>query len=239
MPVFFSNNEAVTGLRAVPATDFRVAALANRLVRLNNRALRKIRSGTTPFMLQAIHDIFNNREARKLFLRLRYVLALALLVWLALNADAALFLPAFLVSLFGQAIQLWSFAALVKNEQLTARGPYVLVRNPMYLGRFFLILGLMLLLDNLYLTAAYVVLYYFYMVNRVQREERLLEELLGQPYRDYCARVNRFLPSFGRLSDPAVRFFDWGVLRRNNGHWNLLATLLFYGVLYGYVVYFR
>lgn len=190
-------------------------------------------------MLQAIHDIFNNPAARKLFLRLRYVLALALLVWLALNANAARFLPAFLVSLFGQAIQLWSFAALVKNEQLTARGPYVLVRNPMYLGRFFLILGLMLLLDNIYFTAAYVVLYYFYMVNRVQREERLLTELLGQPYRDYCARVNRFLPAFSRLSDPAVWFFDWGVLRRNNGHWNLLATLLFYAVLYSYVVYFR
>ena len=190
-------------------------------------------------MIQAIHDIFNNPAARKLFLKLRYVLALVLLAWLALNADTARFLPAFLVSLFGEAIQLWSFASLVKNEQLTARGPYVMVRNPMYLGRFFLILGLMLLLDNPYLTAAYVVLYYFYMVNRVQREEKRLVELLGQPYRDYCARVNRFLPSFGRLSDPAVRFFNWGVMRRNNGHWNLLSMLLFYGVLYGYVVYFR
>jgi len=190
-------------------------------------------------MLQAIHDIFNNPAARKLFLRLRYVLSLVLLALLAHYADATRFLPAFLVSLFGEAIQLWSFASLVKNEQLTARGPYVMVRNPMYLGRFFLVLGLMLLLDNPYLTAAYVVLYYFYMVNRVQREEKRLVELLGQPYRDYCARVNRFLPSFGRLSDPAVRFFNWGVMRRNNGHWNLLATLLFYGVLYGYVVYFR
>jgi protein-S-isoprenylcysteine O-methyltransferase Ste14 len=190
-------------------------------------------------MLQAIHDIFNHPGARKLFLRLRYVLFLAFLAVLAFYAEAARFLPAFLVSLFGEAIQLWSFASLVKNEQLTARGPYVLVRNPMYLGRFFLVLGLMLLLGNLYLTAAYVVLYYFYMVNRVQREEKRLAELLGQPYRDYCARVNRFLPALGRLSDPAVWFFDWGVMLRNNGHWNLLSMLLFYGVLYAYVVFLR
>jgi hypothetical protein len=77
------------------------------------------------------------------------------------------------------------------------------------------------------------------MVNRVQREERHLTEILGQPYRDYGARVNRFLPAFGKLTDPAVRFFNWQVLFRNNGHWNFLAMLLFYAALYGYVAYFR
>src|SRR3990167_4419 len=160
------------------------------------------------FMLQAIHDIFNHPGARKVFLKLRYVLFLAFLAVLARYTDAARLPGGFLVSLFGEAIQLWSFASLVKNEQLTARGPYVLVRNPMYLGRFFLILGLVLLLGNVYLTVAYVIFYYLYMVNRVGREEKRLAELLGQPYRDYCARVNRFLPAFGRLFDPAVRFFN-------------------------------
>jgi protein-S-isoprenylcysteine O-methyltransferase Ste14 len=190
-------------------------------------------------MLQVIHDIFNHPGARKVFLRLRYVLFLVFLAVLARYADAARLPAGFLVSLFGEAIQLWSFASLVKNEQLTARGPYVLVRNPMYLGRFFLILGLVLLLGNIYLTVAYVVLYYFYMVNRVQREEQHLTEILGQPYRDYGARVNRFIPAFGKLTDPAVRFFNWQVLVRNNGQWNLLATLLFYGALYFYVTYYR
>jgi protein-S-isoprenylcysteine O-methyltransferase Ste14 len=200
------------------------------LCRINNQARP---------MLDVINRVFNNPFARKLLLRLRYVLFLVFLVVLALKADAAWLPAGFLVSLFGEAIQLWSFASLVKNEQLTARGPYVLVRNPMYLGRFFLILGLVVLLGNVYLIVAYVVLYYFYMVNRVQREERRLTEILGQPYRDYGARVNRFLPAFGKLTDPAVRFFSWQVLFRNNGHWNLLAMLLFYAVLYSYVVYFR
>ena len=190
-------------------------------------------------MLQAVHAVFNHPVARKLFLKLRYVLALALLVWLAVKADAALLPLGFLVSLLGEAIQLWSFASLVKNEQLTARGPYVLVRNPMYLGRFFLILGAVLLLGNWYVTIAYVVLYYFYMVNRVQREEARLAQLLGQPYRDYCARVNRFLPAFGRLLDPAVRYFNASVLMRNNGHWNLLSMLVFYAVLWGWLAYWR
>ena len=190
-------------------------------------------------MLQAIHGIFNHPGARQVFLKLRYVLLLAVLAVLARYTDAARLPAGFLVSLFGEAIQLWSFASLVKNAQRTARGPYVLVRNPMYLGRFFLILGLCLLLGDPYLAVAYIVLYYFYMVNRVRREETRLAEILGQPYRDYCSRVNRFLPSFSRLLDPAVRFFNWGVLLRNNGHWNLMAMLLFYGALYCYVVNFR
>lgn len=190
-------------------------------------------------MLNAIHGIFNQPQARKIFLTLRYPLFLAILVLLGLYADTALLPLAFLVSLLGELIQLWSFASLVKNEQLTARGPYVLVRNPMYLGRFFLILGVVLLFGNHYLTAAYVIFYYFYMVNRVGREEQRLSELLGQPYRDYCGRVNRFLPSFGRLFDPAVWFFSGRVFYRNNGHWNLLAMLMFYGLLAEYLIFLR
>lgn len=190
-------------------------------------------------MLDAIHGIFNHPGARKVFLKLRYILFLVLLVVLARYADASRMLAAFLISFLGEAIQLWSFASLIKNAQLTARGPYVLVRNPMYLGRFFLILGLVVLLGNLYVSIAYGLLYYFYMFNRVRREERRLTQLLGQPYRDYCARVNRFLPSWSKLSDPGVRFFSVPVLVRNNGHWNLLAMLVFYGALYAYLGYFR
>lgn len=190
-------------------------------------------------MLDAIHGFFNHPVARKIFLKLRYVLFLAVLLLLARYAEESRLVPAFLVSLFGETIQLWSFASLVKNEQLTARGPYVLVRNPMYLGRFFLILGVVLLFGNEYLIAVYVVIYYFYMVNRVGREEKRLAALLGQPYQHYCDRVNRFLPSLGKLFDPAMRYFNWRVLYRNNGHWNFLAMLLFYGILAEYLLYFR
>ena len=48
-------------------------------------------------------------------------------------------LAAFLVSMFGELIQLWAFASLIKNKELAVRGPYVVTRNPMYLGRFFVI----------------------------------------------------------------------------------------------------
>jgi len=185
-------------------------------------------------MLNAINKLFNHPTARKIFLTLRIPLVLVLVALVAHYARTELMCAGFAVSMFGQAIQLWSFASLVKNEQLTARGPYVLVRNPMYLGRYFLILGFAVVTGSVWAIVAYTLFYWFYMDNRVRREETRLAQLLGAPYRSYCERVNRFLPNLLQLGDPAVRFFNLGVMRNNNGHWNLLATLLAWGALYGY-----
>src|SRR2546421_759704 len=100
-------------------------------------------------MLDTINALFNHPLARKLFLNLRYVLTLVVIGLIAYYARIDLLAPGFAVSMFGQAIQLWSFSSLVKNEQLTAHGPYVLVRNPMYLGRYVLILGFVVVTGSL------------------------------------------------------------------------------------------
>lgn len=190
-------------------------------------------------MLNTINTIFNNLAARKLFLNLRYPLAIVLLAVFAYYARAEWLSVGFAVSMFGQAIQLWSFASLVKNKELTARGPYVMVRNPMYLGRYFLILGFVVVTGSIVAVVLYALFYWFYMANRVAREEEKLAALLGEPYRNYCTRVNRFLPDITLVGDPAVRFFDAAVLRHNNGHWNLLATLIAWVMLTLYLLYLR
>jgi protein-S-isoprenylcysteine O-methyltransferase Ste14 len=190
-------------------------------------------------MLNAIHSLFNHPTARKLFLALRVPLILLLVGLVAYYARVELLCVGFSVSMFGQLIQLWSFASLVKNEQLTARGPYVMVRNPMYLGRYFLILGFIVVTGSVIAMVLYTLFYWFYMYNRVRREEVKLGEGLGEPYRNYCATVNRFVPNLLKLGAPAVRFFDLGVIRNNNGHWNLLATLIAWAVLYAYLRFLR
>ena len=187
-------------------------------------------------MINVIHSLFNNVTLRKAFIKLRYPIVIAMVVVLALYIQAEWLWLGFVVSMVGEAIQLWSFASLVKNEQLTARGPYDLVRNPMYLGRYFLVLGFMLLFGNPYVIVIYTVLYYFYMVNRVKREEKRLQRLLGEPYRQYCASTNRFWPSWQRLRDSHMRFFDWQVMLRNNGHWNLISALAIYAVILLYIL---
>jgi len=190
-------------------------------------------------VFESVNKLFNHPGVRRVFLRLRYVLVLGLLAFIIYQARREWLWPALAISLAGELIQVWSFAALVKNEMLTARGPYVLVRNPMYLGRFVMMLGIVLLPGNPYVAGAFAVLYYLYMYNRVAREEQRLVPLLGEPYLDYCRRTNRFLPTFSRLADPNLRFFSWQVLVRNNGQWNLLATLVAYALIAVYVLYGR
>jgi protein-S-isoprenylcysteine O-methyltransferase Ste14 len=188
-------------------------------------------------MIGVVHRLFNSVALRKTLLKLRYGLVLALIAVIAYFMRPEWWLAAFLVSMVGELVQLWAFASLIKNKELAVRGPYVLTRNPMYLGRFFLILGLLLLPANLYLLVAYCILYYFYMINRVKREEQHLRQVLGQPYEEYCLKVNRFWPTLSRLGNKDTLFFDWKRLIRNNGHWNLLSTLIVYAALFGYARY--
>jgi hypothetical protein len=186
-------------------------------------------------MLRVLNGVFNDPALRRALLHVRFVLGAALLLPIAYYAPRSPLYLEFTVSLFGQAIQLWALAALVKNRQLTVRGPYALVRNPMYLGRFFLVLGFVMVTENAWVIGAYTALYWFYMRNRVRREEARLASLFGDAYRVYGERVNRFLPDLGKLGDPAVRYFDVAVLIDNNGHWNALLTLGMWAVLYLYI----
>jgi protein-S-isoprenylcysteine O-methyltransferase Ste14 len=181
-------------------------------------------------LVEGINALFNNRNVRLFLDKLRYPIALILLGFFSLLIQPALMIPGFLVSMFGELIQLWSFATLNKNEVVVDKGPYSLVRNPMYIGRFFLLLGFMILTGNMWIILFFLVFYYFYAVNRVKREEKLLQSLFGKTYEAYCREVNRFLPSLARVRSGAIGHFDWHLLVKNHGHRNLIAVLCCYAL---------
>ncbi len=186
-------------------------------------------------MFESINALFNNVALRKFLVRYRIVLGIALVVLLfwQLGWRAENFWLAFAVSMVGEFIQLWCFASLDKNSTLAFRGPYSLVRNPMYLGRYFIILGMLLLLDSgrLAVIIVYTVLYWFYMTNRVKREEALLKEVFGQSYADYCAEVRPFLPRLTPCSNGTLAFWDSRLFRNCHGSRNLIATLVVWGLI--------
>jgi protein-S-isoprenylcysteine O-methyltransferase Ste14 len=186
-------------------------------------------------MFESINALFNNAALRKFLVRYRIVLGIALVVLLfwQLGWRAENFWLAFAVSMIGEFIQLWCFASLDKNSTLAFRGPYSLVRNPMYLGRYFIVLGLLLLLDSgrLAVIIVYTVLYWFYMTNRVKREEALLKEVFGQSYADYCAEVRPFLPRLTPCSNGTLAIWDQRLFRNCHGSRNLIATLAAWGLI--------
>jgi len=183
-------------------------------------------------MNDVLQGFFTNRSIRRFLSKTRYVLFVGLIVPAAYFMRPELLPAALGISLFGQLIQTWCLASLVKNRELSVRGPYLMVRNPMYLGRFFLILGFVVLFGNPWIVAGYTILYYPYMLYRVKGEEGRLRRVYTDDFEDYCRRVHRFLPSPRRLGDPAVWFFDKEMFLENHGHWNIVLTIIAYAAVY-------
>ena len=182
--------------------------------------------------LNIIDFLLNHRSILIFMNRLRYPICLFLLILLLFYIKRSLLLPGFLISLFGELIQIWSFASLDKNRKLATKGLYSLTRNPMYIGRFFLLAGLLILINKIWIILLFTVLYYFYTSNRVRREETKLHEIFGEEYKSYSSRVKRFMPSLNQFNVKYLMYFKWDLLVQNNGHWNLSGMLFIYFFFY-------
>ncbi|HMA85366.1 MAG TPA: isoprenylcysteine carboxylmethyltransferase family protein [Desulfosalsimonadaceae bacterium] len=179
-----------------------------------------------------INEFFNNKRVRKTFLKLRYPIFLVLLVLLLTQLKPLWFIPGLIVSILGELLQVWCFSTIQTQKQLTQVGPYMFVRNPMYIGRFFLIFGILMMTGNIWILIAFTVLYYFYMANRVRREEKKLEALFGQSYKTYCQTVNRYIPGFKNIQPQKLLAVSSESFFQNNAHWNILLVLICYIILF-------
>lgn len=182
--------------------------------------------------MNAINDFFNSRKVRKTFLKLRYPLFIILLLLLFTQLKARWFVPGLIVSILGELLQVWCFSTIKTHKEVTRVGPYMLVRNPMYIGRLFLIFGILMMTGNIWILAGFTLIYYFYMTNRVSREEKTLQSLFGADYEDYCRNVNRYIPTFKNLAFDKLTAFSKESFLRNNAHLNLLFVAACYGLLY-------
>ncbi len=123
-----------------------------------------------------------------------------------------------LVVALGEGIRLWAvhhIGAISRTRSdrlgpLVATGPFSYVRNPLYLGNILLWTGFAISAGLLWLAPVIVVLLALEYHAIVCWEEGLLAERIGEPYRQYCARVPRWLPSFGATASPADSVtFSW------------------------------
>ncbi len=181
---------------------------------------------------EKVHNLFNNRRLRKLFLRLRFPLVALAGFGMVLHIRSAWFVPGLSLSAVGMILQLWCFSCIKTRKVLAMQGPYALVRNPMYLARFLMIAGLVLMTGNFWLFIGFTVFYYFYMVNRVKREEVVLSQTFGEDYTRYCRTVGRYIPRFTRISSLSLWGGCWENFKRNHGLENMVVMLLVYLVCY-------
>lgn len=81
----------------------------------------------------------------------------------------------------------------VPPEQLVTQGPYRWTRNPMYTGHLIYFAGVALALGS-WIAAVVLAAHLFWFDRRVKEDEARLGALFGEPYREYCRRVKRWIP---------------------------------------------
>jgi protein-S-isoprenylcysteine O-methyltransferase Ste14 len=88
----------------------------------------------------------------------------------------------------------WTYQARVfKDHELITQGPYSIVRNPIYLGMFGMILGTGLVLSRWWMA---LIAIFFFLIGkqiRIRAEEKLLRESFGEKFDDYARRVPSLL----------------------------------------------
>ena len=89
---------------------------------------------------------------------------------------------------------------------LITEGPFAFVRNPLYVGNFFIVFGLCLFIHSLWFAGLSVFLFAFQYYHIVLYEEKILEDSYGEEYINYKKRVNtwfpRKLPRLNQLDSP-------------------------------------
>jgi protein-S-isoprenylcysteine O-methyltransferase Ste14 len=98
----------------------------------------------------------------------------------------------------GLAVRSWAAGILHKHEQLTTSGPYAIVRHPLYVGSFMMMLGFCALIDDReniwFVLGPFAGLYLLGILS----EERALMERFGARWQEYASSVPRFLPRLPR-----------------------------------------
>ena len=91
------------------------------------------------------------------------------------------------------ALAVW--AKLTLGRELVTRGPYAIVRHPIYTAFVLLALGLAIAWDS-WVTVGFALIYAVPFWMHTAIEEQMLEAHFGDAWRDYRARVPRLVPGW-------------------------------------------
>lgn len=111
-----------------------------------------------------------------------------------------------LLSLLGEMIRVISVGyaytgtsgreSYLRAESLNVTGIYSIVRNPLYIGNFFMFTGMVVVFSNIVAVlvfGVFLILQYYFII---LVEENFLNETYGKNYETYCTRVRRIIPTF-------------------------------------------
>lgn len=154
------------------------------------------------------------------------------------------------VGLFGQLIRIFTVGYTPKGtsgrntnegqvaESLNTSGIYSMVRHPLYLGNFFMWLGIILYVGNWWFSVVCTLLFWVYYERIMFAEEAFLRRKFGSAYALWSDKTPPFFPKLRRYKSAGVEFSLKNVLKREyNGFFALFVSFLLVNVLKNYFYY--
>jgi protein-S-isoprenylcysteine O-methyltransferase Ste14 len=167
---------------------------------------RRVRLTVILFVLLLIEDVWNHTDPHNL----------------ANLSDYKVLLGLGLV-FSGLALRSWAAGTLHKRSELTTSGPYGLVRHPLYIGSFMMMVGFCQLIgdaENIWFVVGPVLALYIY---RALHEEKFLAAAFPDQWSEFARKVPRFFPR--RL--PKQAFSTWNVKQWfHNGEYQAVSAVL-------------
>jgi len=142
-----------------------------------------------------------------------------------------------IVSFFGLGIRIFTIGYSPKGtsgrntkkqvaETLNTTGTYSVVRNPLYLGNFFMGLGIVLFAHFWWLTLIYILVFWLYYERIIFAEEAYLRNKFGNEYLEWANKTPVIIPKFSQYRRADLPFSLRNVLRREySGFFAVIVTL--------------
>lgn len=111
-------------------------------------------------------------------------------------------------------------------ETLNTTGIYSIVRNPLYLGNFFIGLGMTIFSHIWWLILVYILLFSLYYERIIFAEEAFLRKKFGESYIDWSNRTPAIIPRFRQYQRANLPFSMRKALKReDNSFFTIIITL--------------
>lgn len=101
----------------------------------------------------------------------------------------------------GQIFRIYAAGFIHKNKQLATTGPYALVRHPLYLGNFLILIGFMIAAANLYVAIAVILFFLIWYPAAVAYEDSKLETIFEDEWRNWSKNIRAIVPGTFKVSD--------------------------------------
>ncbi len=156
--------------------------------------------------------------------------------WLSDSHEVFLALFSVLLSAFGFAIRAYAIGTTPKGtsgrntkegqvaESLNSTGIYSVLRHPLYVGNYFMWIGIVVFTYNIGFIFVISLAFWLYYERIMFAEERFLERKFGQSYLDWSLTTPAFIPSFKNYKKSVIPFSIKSVLRREYS--GILATVI-------------